>query len=36
MDLSLVNAGQFLWTYLEVLMETIFGSRNGPRNGKDS
>ena len=35
-DLSVVNAGQVLWTYLEVLLETVFGSRSGTRNRKDS
>lgn len=32
-DLSLVSAGHVLWTYLEMFLETIFGSRNGTRNG---
>lgn len=35
-DLSVISAGQVLWTYLEMFLETIFGARNGTRNGKDS
>lgn len=43
LDLSLVNAGQVIWSYLEMFLETLFskngapgGPPHGPRDRKDS
>ncbi|MEZ4647381.1 MAG: hypothetical protein R3E97_01115 [Candidatus Eisenbacteria bacterium] len=44
LDLSLVNAGQVIWSYLEMVLESLFASKNGagggspnrPRSRKDS
>lgn len=35
-DFSFVHTGNILWSYLELLLDSVLGSRSGARPGRDS